>query len=109
MRGITILLHVRTQTGVDALNNPVYTADTVSVDNVLVGEPSTEEITNSINFEGKRLAYVLGIPKGDDHEWTDTEVEFFGQRFRTFGAVVQGIEALVPTPWHRKVKVERCE
>ena len=109
MRGITVLLHVRTQSGVDALNNPVYTVETVPVDNVLIGEPSTDDVTSSINLEGKRLAYVLGIPKGDAHDWTDTVVEFFGKRFRTFGDTVQGIEANVPTPWHKKVWVERYE
>jgi hypothetical protein len=115
MRGVTVTLHVRTQKVVDstpvydALNNPVYVDSVVTVDNVLIGEPSTDEVTSSINFEGKRLAYVLGIPKGDTHNWTNTEVEFFGQRFRTFGATVQGIETLVPTPWHKKVWVERYE
>lgn len=109
MKGIPVILYVRTQTGTDALNNPVYTNEPVKVENVLVGEPSTEDVTNSINFEGKRLAYVLGIPKGDTHDWTNATVEFFGQRFHTFGATVQGIEALVPTPWHRKVWVERYE
>ena len=109
MKGIPVILYVRTKIGTDALNNPVYTNEPVTVENVLIGEPSTEDVTNSINFEGKRLAYVLGIPKGDTHDWVDAIVEFFGQRFHTFGSTVQGIEALVPTPWHRKVWVERYE
>ena len=34
-------------------------------------------------------------------------VEFFGQRFRTYGDVTEGIEAMIPLQWNKKVKVER--
>ena len=34
-------------------------------------------------------------------------LEFFGQKFRSYGAVTQGIEALIPLYWNKKVKVER--
>lgn len=109
MRGVTVGLHVRTQTGTDALNNPVYSDKVVSVDNVLVGEPSADEIAGTISLYNKQMQYVLGIPKGDTHNWKDTEVDIFGRTFRTFGDVIEGIEANVPTPWHKKVRVERCE
>lgn len=107
IRGIPVILHVKTQAGVDAFNNPVYADSTVTVDNVLVGQPTTEELTGSIELYGKKIEYMLGIPKGDTHVWEDTEVEFFGQRFRSFGKVLQGIEANVPTRWHKKVQVAR--
>lgn len=107
--GTTVILHNRTQTGVDSVNNPVYSEESVSVSNVLVGEPSTDDVASSTDLYGKRIAYMLGLPKGDAHNWTDTTVEIFGETFRTFGDVIQGIEANVPTPWHKKVRVERCE
>ena len=107
IHGITVTLHVKTQTGTDAFNQPVYTVERVPVDNVLVGEPTTDDIVNAQNLDGRHLVFNLGIPKGDTHIWTDTVVEFFGQKFRTFGDVVEGIEDMVPTPWHKKVKVER--
>jgi len=109
MRGVTVTLFEKTQTGVDGLNNPVYSVSPVQVENVLVGEPTTDDITSSISLYGKQLRYMLGLPKGDAHVWTGTEVEIFGEKFRTFGDVIQGIEANVPTPWHKKVRVERCE
>lgn len=109
MRGVTVTLYEKTQTGVDGLNNPVYSVSPVQVENVLVGEPTTDDITSSISLYGKQLRYMLGLPKGDQHVWTDTEVKIFGERFRTFGDTIQGIEANVPTPWHKKVRVERCE
>lgn len=109
MTGATVGLHVRTQTGVDAFNDPVYTDTVENVANVLIGQPTTDEITSGIDLYGKKTEYMLGLPKGDAHIWEDTEVEFFGKVWRTFGATIQGIEANVPTPWHKKVRVARYE
>lgn len=109
MKGMTVLLHVKTQTGVDTLNNPTYSESVVEVPNVLVGQPTTDDVTSSVSLFGKKLEYMLGIPKGDTHIWEDTKVEFFGKTFQTFGNVIEGIEANVPTPWHRKIRVERYE
>ena len=74
---------------------------------MLIGEPTTVDITSSIDLYGKKVEYMLGLPKGDAHVWTDAKVTFFGQTFRTFGDVIQGIEENIPTPWHKKVRVER--
>lgn len=109
MSGITVTLHNRVQTGTDAFNRPIYEDVQTTVDNVLIGEPNTEDIVNEMNLSGKRLAYTLAIPKGDDHEWKDAVVEFFGERFQTFGAPTQGIEAMIPLRWNKKVKVKRYE
>lgn len=109
MRGITITLHNKVQTGTDEFNAPIYSDQDVSVDNVLVGEPSGDEIVQDLNLYGKRLAFVLAIPKGDTHDWTDVEVSFFGQKFRTYGEPTQGMDHLIPLSWNKKVKVERYE
>lgn len=109
LHGVTITLFERTQSGTDPFNRPVYTETAVPVENVLIGEPSTQDIVDVLNLTGKKLAYTLAIPKGDAHEWTNRTVEFFGERFRTIGEPTQGIEALIPLEWNRKVKVERYE
>ena len=109
MRGITITLHNKVQTGTDEFNAPIYSDQDISVDNVLVGEPSGDEIVQDLNLYGKRLAFVLAIPKGDAHDWTDVEVSFFGQKFRTYGEPTQGMDHLIPLSWNKKVKVERYE
>lgn len=109
MIGTSVVLYEKTANGVDAFNNPVYTVTQTTVDNVLVGQPETDDITSSIDMYGKQIVYMLGLPKGDTHNWTNTIVEIFGERFQTFGDVIQGIEANVPTPWHKKVRVMRCE
>ncbi len=107
MNGIPITLYTETQTGVDDFNRPIYAETAETVENVLIGQPTTEDVVNELNLSGKRLAYTLAIPKGDAHDWTDKKVEFFGKTFRTFGEPTQGIEALIPLAWNKKVKVER--
>ncbi len=107
MTGVTVVLHVRTQSGVDSFNAPIFSETTETVDNVLIGQPTTEEIDSTLSLYGKKIEYMLGIPKGDEHDWEDTIVEFWGKRYRTFGMTIQGIEANIPTPWHKKVRVER--
>ena len=109
MTGITVTLHIRTQTGTDAFNDPVYAETAVTVQNVLIGEPTTDEVTSSVELYGRKIEYMLGLPKGDSHNWEDATVEIFGKKFRTFGATIQGIEENVPTPWHKKVRVCRYE
>lgn len=107
IRGITILLYEKRQTGTDAFHAPIYEETPIEVPNVLVGEPSAEDIVNEMQLYGKRIAYTLAIPKGDTHDWNDVTVEFFGQKWRTYGGVTQGIEAMIPLAWNKKVKVER--
>lgn len=109
MTGASIILHVKTRVGADAFNAPIYAETPETVTNVLIGQPTTDDMNDSIALYGKKIEYMLGIPKGDTHDWEDSTVEFFGQKFRTFGAVIQGIEANVPTPWHKKVRVERFD
>ena len=107
LRGQTITLYNRTENGVDALNAPVYAETSEDVENILVCPASTDAVTEGLELWGKRAVYELLIPKGDSHQWEDREVSFFGQRWRTFGIVLQYPENLTPGPWDRKVKVER--
>lgn len=107
MRGIPIVLYDRVQTGADEFNRPIYSEVPKVINNVLIGEPSTEDVVAELNLSGKRLAYTLAIPKGDTNTWTNRTVEFFGEKFRTIGEPTQGIDALIPLAWNKKVKVER--
>lgn len=110
MRGITIQLVKKTYTGTDALNNPVYETENVDVADVLVGEPSTEELTNTLALYGKKAKYTLAIPKGDENVWTDTEVILpapFAGTYRTIGYPTAGIEENIPLRWNKKVLVEQ--
>lgn len=110
IKGITIQLIRKIQTGTDWANNPIYEEEAVDVHNVLVGEPSTDDITEAISLYGKHTAYTLAIPKGDTNDWTDTKVilpEPFAGTYRTIGFPTAGIEELIPLRWNKKVRIER--
>lgn len=107
MKGMTIQLAVKTQTGTDDFGAPVYTEELVEVNDVLVGQPTTDDVTNTLALYGKKIAYTLGIPKGDTHNWTDTDVIIWGERFRTIGYPVTGIQENIPLRWGQNVQVER--
>lgn len=107
IHGITIKLITQTPAGVDEFNAVTYTETAEEVDNVLVAPSSTDDVATSVSLWGKQAHYTLGIPKGDAHVWTDQFVEFFGARWRVIGWPIEGIEANVPTAWHKKVMVER--
>lgn len=107
IKGITVKLWEKTVTGEDAFKNPVYEETAVAVENVLVTPVSADDIVSDLQLYGKKAVYELSIPKGDTHTWEDRTVEFFGQKWRTFGFCQQLIAALVPLDWDRKIRVER--
>lgn len=107
IKGITVILHDKTQTGVDAFNAPVYEETPVQVHNVLVAPVSSDAEVEKLNLDGKKAVYQLGIPKGDTHQWEDRIVEFFGEKWHTIGYLTKGIDDMVPTAWNAKIKVER--
>ena len=114
MHGITVTLYEQTQTGTDAFGVPVYTETPVEVADVLVGEPTTDDITSATALYQKVIRYMLGIPKGDVHDWKDKKVSWtdaYGVTHvcKTFGYPITGIEANIPTRWHMKVRCEDYE
>jgi hypothetical protein len=119
LRGITVTLYEQTQTGTDPFGAPVYAETPVTVDNVLVGEPLTEDLAAGSTFAAagvtalhqKTIRFVLGIPKVDTHDWREKHVSWtdvYGREIhcKTFGEPITGIEENIPGPWHMKV---RCE
>lgn len=107
MRGMTVQLVVKTQTGTDPFGAPIESEELIDVDDVLVGSPSTADATETVSLYGKTCAFVLGIPRTDTHDWTDAEVVIFGERYRTIGYPMRGIDANIPLRWNRNVRVER--
>ena len=109
IKGITVTLINKKEVGKDPFGNPIYDDVEIEVENVLVSPVSTEDIVHTLELTGKKAVYTLAIPKEDENDWEDAEVIFFGQRWRTFGFVTQGIEHLIPGDWNKKVMVERYE
>lgn len=107
IKGMTVQYITQVQTGVDGFGAPIYTETAVNIDDVLVGQPTTDDITTTVSMYGKRCELVLGIPRTDEHEWVDAVVQIRGERFRTIGYPMRGVDENVPLRWNRNVKVER--
>ena len=117
IHGVTVTVRRQTkQSGEyhDPFNRPILRpVETFTVDNVLIGEPSSDDIMSSTNLgSGHRIRYRLAIPKGDDHDWSNCIVtlpEPWGGesiRYRTVGDATLGIEANIPLVWNKKVLLE---
>lgn len=109
LKGITVKLVDKIQESKDPFGAPIYADHEIEVENVLVSPTTSDDMVNQLNLTGKKAVYTLAIPKSDNHDWEDKEVIFFDQRWRTFGFTIQGIEALIPLDWNKKVMVERYE
>ncbi|MEX5397214.1 hypothetical protein ABPH35_02285 [Streptococcus sp. ZJ93] len=109
LKGIPVILIDKVEIGRDPFGKMTYQDKEIKVENVLVAPTDSEDVINQLNLTGKKAIYTLGIPKGDRHDWEDKEVRFFNQRWRTFGISLEGIEAMIPLSWNKKVMVERYE
>ncbi|HEP1468179.1 TPA: hypothetical protein VB465_001845 [Streptococcus pyogenes] len=109
LKGITVALVDKSISRKDPFGNPVTVDFDIKIENVLVAPATTEDITNQLSLTGKKVEYVLAIPKGDKHDWENKEVRFFGKKWRTVGSPLEGIEELMPLVWNKKVMVERYE
>ena len=107
IKGQTVRLYDRVQTGVDAFNAPVYTETPVDVENVLICPVSTDDIVDGVQLNGSRAAYELCIPSENTDVWENRTVEFYGKKWKTFGLPMEWISANLPLEWNRKVRVER--
>lgn len=109
IKGETVILIDNIQIETDPFGEPVYEENQIEVQNVLIGNPSTEAAVNEFNLTGKKLLFVLGIPKNDIHDWKDKTVIIRGQKFRTYGFPLTQTAENVPGRWNTQVKVEAYE
>ena len=109
IHGIPITLIDKQVVSIDPFGSPVVKDVEITIDNVIVAPATTEDVTSQMSVTGKRISYTLGIPKGDTNDWENKEVRFFGKRWKTVGIPLEGIEAMIPLEWNKKVMVERYE
>lgn len=110
IKGITVTLITMKETGKrDAFNHPVYAEEKTDIDDVLVAPASTDDLPANIDLTSGKTVYTMAIPKGDTHKWKNSEVEFFGARWKVIGDALEGIEDNIPLKWNRKITVERYD
>lgn len=108
IKGQTVKLHVKEEAGLDDFGTMQYVDSSVEdVDNVYIETVGGEQLLADFQFYGKRTEYILHIPKDDTHVWEDTEVEFYGKRYKTYGAVTY--IPFAPLDWNKKVRCEIFE
>lgn len=110
MKGRTIYLYDKIQTGTDPFGAPIYKEVRAKIENVLIGQPATTPIVDSQDIQGKRGRFSLGIPKKDNHVWEDRTVEFelCGRVYKckTVGFANVGQTELIPGPWKGYIEAE---
>ena len=106
MKGTTVQLQIDSIPVVDEFGTEIESQTFDDVEDVLVGQPSTDDYTSSVNLYGKHIAYMLGIPKGDQHDWKNKIVIIWGKKFRTFGEPMTGEAENIPLRWGQNVRVE---
>lgn len=106
MKGTTVQLQIDSIPVVDEFGTEIESQTFEDVEDVLVGQPSTDDYTSSVNLYGKHIAYMLGIPKGDQHDWKNKVVIIWGKKFRTFGDPMTGESENIPLRWGQNVRVE---
>lgn len=106
IKGITVILMDKVEDGTDGFGKHLFKEKPIEIQNVLISPTSTDDVANQLNLTGKKIVYDLAIPKGDDHDWTNKEVQFFGKKWRTIGVPLEGIEDMIPLDWNKKVTVE---
>ena len=109
IKGITVTLFEKIKTGTDGFNHSTYDIKPIQVNNVLVAPTNASDIPSSTKTDKRKAVYQLAIPKGDNHNWDNADVEFFGARWHTVGLPIEGIESNIPLDWNKKVTVERYE
>ena len=63
LKGASVTVYAKTEVGKDAFNHPVYETVGETVENVLIGSPSDQEILDVLNLTGRKVSYVPGIPR----------------------------------------------
>ena len=108
IKGVDVVLHVRTQTDPDPLGNPVYITEDVTVHNVLWNVSTADDLIDKNRLEGTQELYTLSVPKGDANVWLENTVTFNGKTFHCY-AESEGMSELTPLEWCKKVFVERYD
>lgn len=109
LKGITITYFDKVQKGEDDFGGPIYEPIEIEVEDVLVAPVSTQDVIDNLSLYGVKAVYQLAIPKGNQLDWENRIVEFFGNKWKTVGIPQEGIEDLIPLRWNKKVLVERYE
>lgn len=107
--GETVKVSINKETGKDAFNAPIYEAEWISVDDVLVVPGSTKDVVDSNRQRGTRVVYTLHFPKTFTDSLKGSLVEVRGEQFHVIGDPKPYQMWNCPTKWNMPVEVENVE
>lgn len=81
----TVIVYDREKTGVDSLNNDVFTETPVEVPGVLVVPGSAENVIDSMRPDGIMVSYTLYFPKSFTGEVDRKRIDVRGRACRAIG------------------------
>ena len=110
MRGETVTVIRRVQTGINEGNNPVYETKEEPVENVLVGQPNGENADDSNRPDGIQIDATLYFPRtyaGGPLRGQTVIVR--GSKYRVVGDPFPIDGGMTPTDWNMTVPVTRSD
>lgn len=107
MRGETVSVEYKTESGRDRYNSPIYETAIKEVNNVLVAPGDVDQATQTLNRpEGVDVQYTLYFPKTYDGEMLERQRIFVrGKWLRVIGYPDRFDDINCPTEWNMVVKV----
>lgn len=110
IKGETVVVHRREQTGVDPGNNPIYESTETEVEDVIVAPGPRSDVEESTRPDGIEVSWTLHFPKS----WTDSlrgaEISVRGgPRSPVVGDPRPYTNANTPGRWNRPVELERVD
>ena len=103
LSGETVML-LRQTTSYDENKDEVISYQEETIDNVLFGRPSTEQVDEIMRLYSVEISYALGIPKTFTGSLRGCKVRRLrdGQVFSIMGNPQPLPTELCPTPWNRE-------
>lgn len=105
IKGQSIILYEKKQTGTDPLGDPVYEEMEEEISNVLIEPVTNDDRKQDFDLYGVTTSYRLRFPKGDSHILTHRKVRFYDQDWQTIGEPVQYLDELTPGDWNKYIEV----
>ncbi len=107
MIGIQVVFTKQVANGVDAMNDPTYTTQAITIDDVLIApitEPTNVRETQAL--EQARDQVRVHLPKTSDDDISDSTFSWGGKTFKVDSDSVPFMIENTPTRWHRYFRAE---
>lgn len=104
---IPVKLHEKIANGFDGFGVPTYTEHIKYINNCFVVIGNHYQLLDNNTSLVALDEFTIAIPKGDNHEWRNSIVEFklggIDYKCKTHGDYLLGVEEAMPLMWHKQI------